>query len=196
MPRPKVYDDDLRRRLVARAAAGMAEAGIDSLSLRALALAEDTSTNAVYALFGSKDDLIDAVLEAAASGFTAAQASVPTTGDPLANLVALGHAYRSWVMANPALYSVLMGGRDPAAGHRGDGWTPDRTAGPLLAGVRRALEQGALVADDPWQVALTLWAGVHGMVSLEAALWGDLPVAERDRRFDEHIYALACRWIP
>ncbi len=167
--------------------------------MRALAAAEGTSTNAVYTLFGSKEDLVAAVLATAADGFTTAQDSVEQTGDALADLSALGQAYRSWVLAHPALYAVLMDGRVRPGGlgePGGAGWMADRTAQPLLRGVRRALAERALVADDPQQVAVTLWAGVHGMVTLEAALWSDLPIAERDRRFTEHLVSLARRWVP
>lgn len=195
MPRPPVYDEGLRIRLVAAAAAAMARAGISGMSLRGVAAAGGTSTNAVYTLFGGKDELVGAVLEEAAAGFTAAQRAVPHTDDALADLTALGHAYRSWSLEHPALYAVLMGGRVPMSGHGGSGWTSAPTARPLVDAVCRAVAEGLLVTDDPEQVAVTLWAGVHGMVTLEAALWSELPMAERDRRFDEHLVSLACGWM-
>ncbi|WP_193661916.1 TetR/AcrR family transcriptional regulator [Nocardioides kribbensis] len=196
MARPRVYDDRLRGALVAAAAASIAEGGVDGLSLRAVAAAAGTSTNAVYTLFGGKEHLVAAVLEEASEGFAAAQRAVGATDDALADLLALGHAYRDWALAHPELYTVLMGGRVRAEGLRGRRWVEDPTAVPLVTAVRRAGSAGLLRSDDPEQVAVTLWAGVHGMVSLEIALWDDLGPADRARRFADHLVALAYRWCP
>ena len=70
MARPRTYDADLRAALVAAAAAQIAAGGPTGLSLRALAAQVGTSTNAIYAMFGGKPELIGAVLEAADESFT------------------------------------------------------------------------------------------------------------------------------
>ncbi len=103
MPRPKVYDDRLRSRLITGAAATLAAGGPEALSLRPLAAAEGTSTSAVYAMFGGKAGLVAAVVDAAQRSFIAAQKAAPTTADAQADLTALGHAYRDWAQAHPAL---------------------------------------------------------------------------------------------
>ena len=109
MGRPKIYDDSLRRQLIALTAESVADGGPDAVSLRALAKAADTSTTAIYTIFGSKDDLVAAVLDAAAESLTRAQDAVPVTDDPLADFTELGRAYRGWALAHPDLYNVMFG---------------------------------------------------------------------------------------
>ena len=52
------------------------------------------------------------------------------------------------------------------------------------AAVDEALQSGVLVADDPLLVALTLWSGVYGVVSV-LQLGFDLPVELEAALVDE-----------
>ena len=63
MARPSSYHEQLRIRLVAVTADTIARSGTDAVSLRRLAAAAGTSTNAIYALFGSKPGLVAAVVD-------------------------------------------------------------------------------------------------------------------------------------
>ena len=89
----------------------VARGGVDALSLRQVASGCGTSTNAVYALFGSRDGLLSAVMMEAVRSFTAEQRAVAETTDALADLLELGRAYRRWALAHPELYAVMFGGR-------------------------------------------------------------------------------------
>ena len=62
MVRHKNYPDDLRERLVAVMLQHLRTQDPDDVSLRDLAAECDTSTNAVYSIFGSKDALIDQIV--------------------------------------------------------------------------------------------------------------------------------------
>lgn len=190
MGRPKTYDDGLRRQLIALTAEAVADGGPDSLSLRALAKAADTSTTAIYTIFGSKDDLVAAVLVAAGESLTRAQDAVPTTDDPLADFASLGRTYRRWALAHPDLYNVMFG----RIGMR-EGVVPeelDVSMRPLLEAVHRCIDEGVLRDVDPRQAAISIWAAVHGLVSLEIAgyLEADSDVLE------EHLVASALYWLP
>ena len=55
MGRVKQYDDKLRRRLVDEAGRLLTAEGIGAVTLRRVASLADTSTTAVYSLFGDKD---------------------------------------------------------------------------------------------------------------------------------------------
>ncbi|MFV0460959.1 MAG: TetR/AcrR family transcriptional regulator [Actinomycetales bacterium] len=184
MARPPLYDDDLRRSLLDETARALAEGGVDAVSLRSVASAAGTSTNAVYALFGSKATLVDAVVREANSSLADALEATPTTPDPVADLLELGAAYRRWALAHPVLYEVMFGSRVPVVGQAcavtGNG--PSMTAGglpeasgegeepaaiaALVRMLARALDAGVLHGrlED---AVMSFWAGVHGMVSLE-----------------------------
>ncbi len=156
----------------------MAEHGPGALSLRALAAAAGTSTSAVYALFGGKAALLDAVYAEAFRRLHTHLAAVPATGDPAADLVALGLAYRDAALASPHLYPVMFGqassGLDPDAPAR----QAAREALEVLAAtIRRGVRAGVFPPGSDRRLTLAAWALVHGLVSLE--LDGRLPPGGR-----------------
>ncbi len=197
MPRPKVYDDHLRSRLITRAAATLAAAGPESFSLRPLAAAEGTSTSAVYAMFGGKAGLVAAVVEAAQHSFIAAQRGAPTTADARDDLAALGHAYRDWALAHPTLYSVMFGGRvvpdcaEPSV-------VADRGAeaiGCLQAIVERLVQEDVFRAEPIETITTSVWASVHGLVSLEIAGMSVPSDAAARQRYSAHLAAIGRGWL-
>lgn len=197
MARPTLYDEQLRIRLIRGAAAALASGGPAALSLRSVTAAAGTSTSAIYSLFGDRDGLIAAAAQTAAESFSAAQRAVSADGDPVEHLLALGMAYRSWALANPELYLVMFGGRLPAAGpwdcEGGFGAQPIDPIAPLVAAVRALLEAGDHQGDLT-EMVCSIWAAVHGMVSLELAAWSDLPLERRDRLYRTHLEVLERGW--
>lgn len=161
MARPKVHDAALRARLLARAHELLSTDGTAGVSLRVLARDCDTSTTAVYSLFGGKTELLGALLDEALRRFTARLDAVRVEDDPLAALVRLAVAYRRAALAAPQLFDAMFGGAlAPATAHA--------ALGPLRELVQRAVTRGPLRPDlDPATAALTLWATVHGWVSLQ-----------------------------
>jgi len=168
MPRPKVHDAALRVRLLEQAVRTLSEDGPEALSLRKLAAQVNTSTTAVYSLFGGKPGLLNAVYDEAFARFGKRLGAVVPTGDPLADLAALGLAYRESALAEPHFYQVMFG---PLGGvMHPEPETMERglaTFKPLLDTVRRAIDLDLLRDEDPVTIAASLWATVHGMVSLE-----------------------------
>jgi AcrR family transcriptional regulator len=168
VPRPKLHDDLLRDRLLDVAAQTVSEQGVTTLSLRTLASDAGTSTSAVYALFGGRQELLQALYVRAFSGFGGSQRAVPVTDDPMADLLALGHAYREWALSNRHLYAIMFGGA--LAGIEPDAETLEEcrsTMDPLLSAVFRGLASGALGHGTTEVIAVGIWSGVHGAVSLE-----------------------------
>ncbi|MGH3885636.1 MAG: TetR/AcrR family transcriptional regulator [Pseudonocardiaceae bacterium] len=168
MPRPKLHDDALRIRLLETAGALLTSEGPEALSLRRLAAAAGTSTSAVYALFGGKPGLMRALFVEAFSRFGEHLDTVAPSNDPLADLLALGRAYRASARADPHFYAVMFGslmpGFEPTAQDRAHA---EATFTPLLDAVHRAIAAGLLRDADPVLIATALWANVHGLVSLE-----------------------------
>lgn len=171
MARPKVYDARLRDRLIAGAAAVLAQSGPAALSLRPLAAQAGTSTSAVYAMFGSRSALVAEVVAEARRSFAAAQRESATSEDPAADLIALGHAYRDWALAHPALYAVMFGGRLQSDCPESSELAAlgDEAMAPLVTLVRRLAQVERLVTGDVDLAAWGIWSGVHGLVSLEIA---------------------------
>jgi AcrR family transcriptional regulator len=127
MARPREHDERTRAALVAAAEDLVAAGGPPALSVRAVAHAVDTTTRAVYSLFGSKDGLVDALAEQAFRYLGDGLAETPETDDPAADLVELGATmYRRFVRDHPSLYRIAF-----------QRIVPDFDLSPELAGVRR-----------------------------------------------------------
>ncbi|TSD62584.1 TetR/AcrR family transcriptional regulator [Aeromicrobium piscarium] len=169
MARPVLHDDALRGRLLEVTAEVVDRVGPAALSLRSVAREADTSTTAIYALFGSKAQLLAALLNESFASFGAAQAEAAEEG-----LAALGVAYRRWALDHPARYRLMFGG----ALMMSEECTPDpklasASMAPLREAVERLQREGTFRPEDPATVAAVIWAQVHGMVSIELA--GALP---------------------
>jgi len=155
MARPPVYDDALRSRLLEATAELVDRVGPERVTLRDAARAAGTSTSAVYAFFGGRDELLGAVVAEAFTSFAAEQSRAEGEG-----LRSLGYAYRDWAKRHPARYRLMFGG---ALASFDGGIDSDRSLEPLM----RAL--AARGATDPLAAAVSVWAHVHGAVSLEFA---------------------------
>jgi AcrR family transcriptional regulator len=174
VPRPKTHDDALRGRLLERAGELLSTEGPGALSLRRLAADVNTSTTAVYSLFGGKPALLNAVYEEAFRRFGERIASVPQTGDPVEDLVQIGLAYRASALADPQFYLVMFSKVVPNFEPSDE--TKEaavQTFLPVVRDVGRAVEAGLFVTEPPERIALAMWGMVHGLVSLE--LNGNLP---------------------
>lgn len=193
MARPKIYDESHRSALLEAAARAIAAGGREALSLRAVAAEASTTTNAVYTLFGGRDGLLEAVGQQAALSFARAQDAVPTTHDPLADLAGLGGAYREWALAHPHLYAVMFGANGVAAPPFAIE-EPPCTIRALAATVQRLLDAGVFHDQPAMLITRSMWAGVHGMVSLEIARGSPSTAADREA-YDRHGEALARGWM-
>lgn len=197
VPRPKVHDDALRVRLLERAGHTLSAKGLRALSLRQLATDVGTSTTAVYSLFGGKPALLTALFDEAFHRFGTHLATVTPSDDPFEDLVQLGIAYRASALDDPHFYEVMFGTiraditMDPGSLARAAD-----TFEPLLRMVRRAIDAGALRAEEPSVIAMSLWAMVHGLVSLE--MRGFLPPGAPDpgQAFSKAVRANLAGWRP
>ncbi len=165
---------DLMERLVDEGARLLAEQGPAGLSLRKLAAAVGVSTMPVYTLFGDKQGLLRAMHREGFRRLGDALHAVPHTGDPLADLVGVGMAYRQAALASPHLYGLMFDRLAPGFSPDADG---EAAAGaayrPLVDAVARCQREGVFTGSGPERIALHLWAVTHGMVSFE--LNGTLP---------------------
>ena len=91
MGRPREHDEHTREALLAAAERIVAEGGPAALSVRAVADAADTTTRAVYSLFGSKDGLLVQALARDAFVFLYDEIdALEVTEDPVSDLLDVG----------------------------------------------------------------------------------------------------------
>jgi AcrR family transcriptional regulator len=173
MARPA--DPAVRAALIEAAAARVVAGGADAVSVRGVAADVGASTQAVYTYFGSKDDLLRAVVVEAFARLDTRLREVPRTVEPIADLLAVGLAYRANALANANLYRVMFDRNPLALSSPVDHATTDDDLDigldaflALVDAVRRCTDAGHLVGD-PGAIAVQVWAVAHGTVSLELA---------------------------
>jgi AcrR family transcriptional regulator len=166
---PRQIDPKLGEHLIEAAAKLLAEEGPQALSTRRLAAAVGTSTMAVYTRFGGKEDLIRAMVREGFRLLDQRMAAVGDTADPVADVVALGLAYRNNALEHRHLYGVMFG----ASGLGGFALSDeDRQHGRytlthLVRAVERCMESGRFRPGDSQLVAHQMWIALHGLVTLE-----------------------------
>jgi AcrR family transcriptional regulator len=190
--RPKIHDEGLRRTLLDRAAGLVFDAGVAALSLRRLAAAADTSTTAVYSLFGNKAGLLDSLYQEAARRFGARLAAVEPTDDPVDDIVSLGIAYRDYALSEPHLYTIMFARREDDDGEKKG--EAAKTIEPLLAAVLRGQAAGLLADGPPERIALACWGVAHGLVSIE--LTGRVPLELNVAAgYEQALRAMVTGWV-
>lgn len=178
------------------ALAQVAEGGVQALSLNGIAKAMGMSGPAIYRYFGSRDELLAALVtdgygEVARTVRQAVEAAARRA--PARRLEAVGEAYRDWARANPYRYELLFSIRPPtysdpseaiAAIHPGmvaileilgeiagpPGAPPagDKLRGQLLRWAKRR-DVGEPRNVLVLKLGVLTWTRVHGIVSLELA---------------------------
>jgi AcrR family transcriptional regulator len=108
--RPRIHDEKTRAALRAAAEQLVAEGGAVAFSVRAVAQRADTSTRAVYSLFGSKEGLlVDALGQEAFTFLADGMDALDETEDTAADLVAVGvSVFRRLVLEHPGLYRIAF----------------------------------------------------------------------------------------
>ena len=156
----------VRAALLDAAAGLIASEGLPALTLRRLADTVGTSTMAIYTHFGGMEDVRR---ELRREGFTRLAEhlfSVQDTGDPVADLVLLGWQYYLNATTNPNLYRVMFT-EQPL--DETDTNAELATFHRLTYGVQRCIDAHRFIRADATELATTLWALNHGIVTLQLA---------------------------
>lgn len=169
-----------RDRLLSAALRLLAASGPETLQARRLAAEVGASTMAVYTHFGGMGQLITEVVREGYISFGRRLAHAARSDDPVADLLALGVAYRDYAVENPQLYRLMFGttapvglraGIDPPVAAAAEALPEARAAfAQLVQLVTRVMEaRPGPVDDSPGAAAFQLWSAVHGYVLLEIA---------------------------
>ncbi len=155
------HHGNLRQALIQAGLEILEREGNQALSLRKAARKAGVSHTAPYRHFASKDDLIAAIAEEGYreldAGMRAALSAAPPD-DHRARLLALGEAYIRFALEHPHHLRVMFGDF-PEACRPNPGDSFDLLVQTIAAGQR----DGVIVEGDTLQLALALWAAVHGL---------------------------------
>lgn len=174
--------EEIRTRILDAARELFATEGVESVTMRRIAERIEYSPTAIYFHFRDKESLLaelcDCDFRNFAHGFTVI-AQIP---DPVERLRAAGKAYVEFGLMNPSHYRLMF--MTPKSLNETESTivkgNPEEDAYAFLKGIVEDLRvQGHLREDagDTDLAAQTIWAAIHGMVSLEIAKCKDEWVA-------------------
>jgi AcrR family transcriptional regulator len=176
-----------REKIAATAAAVADEAGLDRLTLAAVAQRCGVSLPGLYKHVGGLDAVKRDIAVLAVRELTADLASRAAGLAGRDALLAIAHAYRGYAVAYPGRYAASV--RAPAPG---DGEHAE--VGAAAIGVLAAVLKGYRIeGEDAIDAIRMLRAALHGFVSLEAAGAFALPQAV-DASFTRLVDALHTAW--
>ena len=152
----------------------LGEEGPAALSVRRVASAVGVSRQVVYSRFGSMAGLLEALFTDGFERLAVQADAVPGVPGTEDHLLSLMRAYRAHAHAHPAVYGLMFEGS--VAGFSPSASALERSRRSFQTIVRAAsawLDRNARPTDSKVSVAVSLWCGVHGIVSLERV--GHLP---------------------
>jgi AcrR family transcriptional regulator len=176
-----------RAQIVAEAREMIVGGGLASLSLRRLGRRLGVSAPALYFHVESKQALLRAIAEGEIARLAGEFASIDQA-DPLDRIRAQSRAYVAYARANPELFQVLLlAPPDIGVAPLPEGASLPATTDAFAAAsgaVVDAIDSGAIEAEDPLLVALTLWSGAHGVATVLQLGFG-LPPELEEAMIDE-----------
>ncbi len=199
MPRPKrmIGNVELNEAIKNTAWKQIREEGAAALSLRGIARELGIAAPSIYHYYPTRDALVTVLIVDAFNALAESQRwalSAAPAGEPVAQLTALGLAYREWAISHPQRYQLIFGTPIPGYVAPEEVTLPAAAAGfvPLTEALQTALEAGRLRVEglapltpglasmlEAWQqfegrsnpevlyLALIFWSRIHGLMMFE-----------------------------
>jgi AcrR family transcriptional regulator len=167
---PRGQGERLRERLLDSGVEIVIELGDPSAAtIRAVTKRAGVSPTAFYLHFPTRDAFLAALKQRGFEEFRAAISEAADSGgdDPAAQLHAGALGYMRFARERPNVYAMIFG---PDHSSEEGGWDPD-DPGPasfndLIARVAAYLDRAGRQKADAPRLALALWTGLHGYVTL------------------------------
>lgn len=194
--------DALRQKILDVATELFAEDGYKNVTMRKIANKIEYSLPTIYEHFGSKAEILLGIYHQSGQLLLEKMQGIYDQDiAPLAKIEALGRAYVSMSLENRDFYELtfvtnsIRAEQDipelelqcPACGALD---SPSFKAFELLVmALEDAQREGARLAEEPMVVAQTLWAGLHGLVSLIITT-PEFPWVEQNRLIENMLRTL------
>lgn len=166
MPRLSTSDKILRAALKL-----FERGGAEAVSMRRVADAVGITPMAIYRHFPNREALLKRLSDDSFQAIAHEWAAHATHPDVLERLQALLTPYLDYALANPHLFDHAFSLRRDDARRFPEDFRERQS--PTLTVIADAIDEGmrrgVLRKDDPWDVAMTLWAHAHGLIALYRA---------------------------
>jgi AcrR family transcriptional regulator len=197
--KPKGQGAERREEILAAALRLFTEHGVDAVSTRDIAQAVGVSQPTLYAYFPSKDEIGRELHQRAFA--LLAEKLAARSNDPfpqtLEEAAAMMRVYIDFGLDNPEMYQIAFMTVAPKAWQTphvepDGGMSPmaQSTFGVLAAFIADLKASGRTVDVDAQTLAQSIWASMHGLVSLMIAK-PQFPWAEREHLIRSHTLLLA-----
>jgi AcrR family transcriptional regulator len=143
--------------------------GIEGFSMRKLAKCVGCTAPALYRHYENKEEVIQEVVGEAYGLFAQYLYRSLEGGTPAERFVLAGRSYFDFAMEQPALYEIIYLPMEFLGAHSEDPSVADHACaiGQFWTDrVREMMDAGYLREGDPHEVAMTLWAHAHGLISI------------------------------
>lgn len=188
--------EEIRTRIIDAARELFASEGVESVTMRRIADRIEYSPTAIYFHFKDKESLLAELCDYDFRNFAHGFIEIAKIPDPVERLRVAGRSYVEFGLTNPSHYRVMF--MTPKPPHEQDTTgkgNPEEDAYAFLRAIVLDLQaQGRLREEltDVDLVAQTIWATIHGLVSLEIAKCNDewvefRPIEERTQAVIETI---------
>ena len=182
--------EEIRTRILDAARELFVSEGVESVTMRRIADRIEYSPTAIYFHFKDKESLLAELCDCDFRSFAHGFALIAQIPDPIERLRVAGRAYVEFGLTNPSHYRLMF--MTPKPKHDSDQsvkGNPEEDAYAFLRAVVLELQAQDRLREDLTDidlVAQTIWATIHGVVSLEIAkcndAWVDFrPIEERTR---------------
>ena len=152
------------------------ERGIEAVSMREIAKKINYSATTLYHHFADKEALLQAVCDEDFLALASGMREIMQIPDLIARIRALCSGYAQFALQHPNHYRLMfMTPRTPCnmdITQINQGNTEQDAYAQLQLVVKAAFDVGLFKSEltEPELIAQTLWAGIHGVCSLEIAL--------------------------
>jgi AcrR family transcriptional regulator len=143
--------------------------GFNKISMRRVARRVNVTATSIYLHFKNKDDLLLALIEESIKNLNRSlMDAIDISKDPIHQLEALAEAYIWYALNNPQEYEIIYMVRpEEMPKYPKEKFQEVRQTYELLAGIiRDGKEKQLFEVDDPLISAYTLWAQIHGVVTV------------------------------
>jgi AcrR family transcriptional regulator len=172
--------EEVRTKILDAARELFATEGYDSVTMRKVAEKVEYSPTAIYLHFADKDALLRELCEVDFLTLAKQFQRIAKVEDPVERLRRIGLAYTEFAIDHPNHYRMMFMTPHPRyeanPEHLARRGNPEEDAYAfLVATVKEAIEKKRLLPSlkDAELVAQIVWAGVHGVISLQMAKCND-----------------------
>lgn len=161
-------DKETRAKIVAAGLRLLERGGQEAVTMRRVAKAIGVTAMAIYHHFPDRDALLRALADAETDRIGELFGKWQARGSALSRLRKMAESYVDYAFARPRMFAFLFLQDRPQLRRFPADFAPRRSTmlNRVTDAIAEAMLEGVLRKDDFWEVAIDLWAFVHGHLAL------------------------------